>query len=287
MEDVILSTLLKTDEYTINEMCRSSTAIRNVCKKFKITLAKYIIEERVKNTTIDLKRVYKEYKNYATMLVEWKKWGRSKHIEILDPELDEDDIYDPIKANESLDKPENESIKKSLIRGDILSINYKRRKHNIGVSPNRPESSNRWLYRNRNEGKFIFDGEKLESLDSDQDEEGNVPKSYLVIDEFHIRYWEDTISHNTFVPVIFPEPKSIASTELGNAFFYTFEINNKTFYLFLYYRYDVPITPNISFNKVNFVSTDEIESDEFPELEDIFSKTNSENFFSLEQLSLN
>jgi hypothetical protein len=261
MEDVILSTLLKTDEYTINEMCRSSTAIRNVCKKFKNPLAKYIIEERVKNTTIDLKRVYKEYKNYATMLVEWKKWGRSKHIEILDPELDEDDIYDPIKANESLDKPENESIKKSLIRGDILSINYKR---------------------HRNEGKFIFDGKKLESLESDQDEEGNVPKSYLVIDEFHIRYWEDTISHNTFVPVIFPEPKSITSSELGNAFFYTFEINNKTFYLFLYSRYDEPITPNISFNKVNFVSTDEIESVEFPELEDIFSKTNSENFFSLE-----
>jgi hypothetical protein len=91
-----------------------------------------------------------------------------------------------------------------------------------------------------------------------------------------------SIATLTFVPVIFPEPKSITSSELGNAFFYTFEINNKTFYLFLYSRYDEPITPNISFNKVNFVSTDEIESEEFPELEYIFSKTNSENFFSLE-----
>jgi hypothetical protein len=268
MEEIILKTLLKTDEYTINEMCRSSTGIRKVCKEFKNPLAKHIIEQRVKNrvmtpfsNTIDLKRVLKEYKNYANMLVEWKKWGRSKHIRIVEPDLGYEDWLDVKKANKVLDKPENESFKKSLIRGDIVSINY--REH-------------------RNEGKLIFDGKKLESLDSDQDEEGNVPKSYLVIDEFHIRYWEDTIGHNTFVPVILPEPKSITSSELGNSFFYTFEKNEKTFYLFLY-SHNVPLIPKISFNKVNFFESNVMEEEYRPaEFANFFAKTNADNFFSLE-----
>ncbi len=51
----------------------------------------------------------------------------------------------------------------------------------------------------RNEGKYIFDGERVIPLDSSRDEYGAVPSQFKVIDEFPTRYWVGVIEHNGIV----------------------------------------------------------------------------------------
>lgn len=298
MENIILGTLLKSDEYSINELCRSSSEIRNVCKTFKNRLAKHILENRILYVNqeilrnilpIDLKSVSKEYNgDYGKMLLDWKKWGRSKHIRIDDPDFDMFDMFDIKKANKILDKPENKILKKSLIRGDILSINYSIIEAKF--PRNRPGTHGK-----RNKFKFIFDGKKLEELyRRDSRGDASVPKSYLVLDEFHIRYWDRTIADNTYVPVKLTDPIEITRSEGGNAVVFTFEKNKKTIYLFLYSQ--EPVIPIIiawsretsmdnPFKKVNYFETEPSENDidgfkkEFPELK-ILDKFTNDNYLS-------
>ena len=47
----------------------------------------------------------------------------------------------------------------------------------------------------RNDGKFIFDGEKLIALDSTYDEYGAIPPQFQ-FPEFPFNHWDDVIDHN-------------------------------------------------------------------------------------------
>lgn len=49
----------------------------------------------------------------------------------------------------------------------------------------------------RNDGMFIFDGKKMLVLDSDLDEYGAVPKSFLTFTEFPVRYLTAALEHNS------------------------------------------------------------------------------------------
>lgn len=52
----------------------------------------------------------------------------------------------------------------------------------------------------RNDGRYIYNGEKLEELDRDSiDDYGAVPPSYQVINEFPNDYWVDAVDHNWYV----------------------------------------------------------------------------------------
>jgi len=80
-------------------------------------------------------------------------------------------------------KPEN------LIRGDIIAL------------PSDPECK---IYEGedftyRNDGKMIFDGENVISLDFEEDEYGNIPPSFVINDfNFNQNYWREVIDHNCF-----------------------------------------------------------------------------------------
>lgn len=53
--------------------------------------------------------------------------------------------------------------------------------------------------RYRNDGKFVWDGEKVLSLEYDVDDYGAIPKTFIVSSqEFAPNYWENTIDHNNY-----------------------------------------------------------------------------------------
>jgi hypothetical protein len=51
----------------------------------------------------------------------------------------------------------------------------------------------------RNDGKYIYDGREVVPLDFSLDEYGAVPAAFQVINEFPIRYWQNTIEHNCII----------------------------------------------------------------------------------------
>lgn len=56
----------------------------------------------------------------------------------------------------------------------------------------------------RNDGKFMWDGEKAVSLIYDIDEYGSLPSCFTVLNgEFTLDWWEHTISHNSIVWIDF------------------------------------------------------------------------------------
>lgn len=52
----------------------------------------------------------------------------------------------------------------------------------------------------RNDGTFIYDGKEAVELSEDPDDCGTVPLIFSVPDEFPVRYWEDLVIHNSYVP---------------------------------------------------------------------------------------
>jgi hypothetical protein len=268
MENIIISSLLKSDEYTINQMCKSSKGIRQICKMNKNALSKKIIIERIENrpglpiskNSLTLEKVKKlaidKYNgNYSKMLLDWTKWGRSRKVDISDDSFDDDDVNNVNNdelANLILNKPKNEIYKKSLSRGDIVAIN------------------NHF----RNDGKFVYNGSKLENLELEVDEEGHIPKNYLAIDEFHIKFWEETIAHNTFVPVKIPNIKLERKTDNGDAIMYSFVKNDEKYYLLIFSQEEDITNHNISFENVNYYQTESSvmtleELDMYPEFSDL------------------
>ncbi len=73
-------------------------------------------------------------------------------------------------------------IPKEAIRGDVLKI-AKIGDFNISEY--------------RNDGRVIFDGEKIIRLCSDIDDYGSIPKNFLTFEEFPIGYFTNVIEHNT------------------------------------------------------------------------------------------
>ena len=54
----------------------------------------------------------------------------------------------------------------------------------------------------RNDGKYIFDGDKFISLEFEPDDYGNLPKEFKILDDYLIfspNYWLDVIDHNGYV----------------------------------------------------------------------------------------
>lgn len=65
---------------------------------------------------------------------------------------------------------------------------------------------NEWLYGYRNEGKFMWNGIDMISLDDDNDEYGAVPDTFVVGQHTNCAmYWSDIINHNDFVYAKFDE----------------------------------------------------------------------------------
>jgi hypothetical protein len=113
-------------------------------------------------------------------------------IQFLDDDAEEEQEFENREEYEKLSAWfKNDPISKQMKRGDVL--------HNVSMGDY------------RNDGKFIFDGEKLcypynkpfaESADPDDpdpDEYGYVPRQFLAINEFPVRYWSDIIEHNFFI----------------------------------------------------------------------------------------
>jgi hypothetical protein len=271
MENIILSSLMKSDEYTINQMCKASKEIRQICKTNKNSLSKKIIIERIENLSsenLSLKKVNKlaidKYNgNYSKMFLNWTKWGRSRKVDISDESFVDDDYNNDELANLILNKPKNSHYKVSMSRGDIVAINNE----------------------HRNEGKFVYNGYKLENLESEVDDEGNIPKNYLAIDEFHIKFWEETIDHNTFVPVKIPNIKLERQTDDGDAIIYSFVKNDEKYYLLIFSEEEEDVTNhNISFENVNYYKSSSFlsELDNYPEFSDLLELINDDNFLHLQ-----
>ncbi len=54
----------------------------------------------------------------------------------------------------------------------------------------------------RNDGKYIYDGEKIVQLDYDMDDYGAIPSNFKILDDnltFSATYWVDVIAHNTYI----------------------------------------------------------------------------------------
>jgi hypothetical protein len=51
----------------------------------------------------------------------------------------------------------------------------------------------------RNDGKFIYDGERIVPLAFDADEYGHLPPAFLAITEFEPMHWHSLICHNSYV----------------------------------------------------------------------------------------
>ena len=110
-------------------------------------------------------------------------------IQFLDDDADEQDFEDPVEYERLCAWFKDDPISKRMKRGDVL--------HNVSMGDY------------RNDGKFIFDGEKLcypynkpfaDATDpEDPDEYGYVPKSFLAINEFPVRYWSEIIDHNYYI----------------------------------------------------------------------------------------
>ena len=110
-------------------------------------------------------------------------------IQFLDDDADEQDFEDPVEYERLCAWFKDDPISKRMKRGDVL--------HNVSMGDY------------RNDGKFIFDGEKLcypynkpfaDATDPDDpDEYGYVPKSFLAINEFPVRYWSEIIDHNYYI----------------------------------------------------------------------------------------
>lgn len=96
-------------------------------------------------------------------------------LEDVNPPLEENDFDGQLQLiNRHLDSM------KDLRRGDL-----------IGLSP---------FMGYRNDGTFIFDGQKAIELAEEPDEYGSVPGIFSVPDEFPVRYWLNLITHNNYVP---------------------------------------------------------------------------------------
>jgi hypothetical protein len=113
-------------------------------------------------------------------------------IQFLDDDADEEQEFeDPAEYEKLSAWFKNDPISKQMKRGDVL--------HNVSMGDY------------RNDGKFIFDGEKLcypynepfaetaNPDDPDPDEYGYVPRQFLAINEFPVRYWSEIIDHNYYI----------------------------------------------------------------------------------------
>lgn len=74
----------------------------------------------------------------------------------------------------------------------------------------------------RNQGKSIFDGQDIISLDYEQDDYGNVPEQFQAIIEFPPKYWSEIIEHNELVP--FDYARHLKGMVPGNV--YSIRLNN-------------------------------------------------------------
>jgi hypothetical protein len=93
-------------------------------------------------------------------------------------------------------------------------------------------------YLSINDGKFIYDGKNFHSLDFEINENGSCPKEFLVINEFAIKYFTESILNNSIVHT------DISEVELNELKFdsfgpyhyilYNFYKNNKKYGLFVY-----------------------------------------------------
>lgn len=105
-------------------------------------------------------------------------------IRFLDDAEDEQDFQDPGEYERLSAWFKNDPISNRMKRGDVL--------HNVSMGDY------------RNDGKFIFDGEKLcypydDTFADYPDEYGYVPHQFLVINEFPVRYWSEIIDHNSYI----------------------------------------------------------------------------------------
>jgi hypothetical protein len=243
MECIILNTLLNSDEYTINLMCKSSKVIREICILYKSVLSKKILKERISflspDNTINSTDVKNRFSSYPKMLINWNKWGRSREfkIDIQNSDSDsEEDIFinDLELANKVLDK-ENKVLKEKLLRGDIVAIEQK---------------------------KFVFDGFKLENLYDEHTVRSTkayyiirsgLPETYLGIDEFNINFWENIIPlqdkprSRISVPIKIHDIKFelISSSGVQDAKLYSFKKEEKQYFLII-------ISEQGTFPEINF-----------------------------------
>lgn len=93
-------------------------------------------------------------------------------------------------------------------------------------------------YPSTNDGKFIYDGQSLLSLDFEYNENGSCPKEFLVINEFPIKYFTESIINNSLV---YSNISDVKLTQLKKDSFdaysyilYSFYKNNKKYCLFAY-----------------------------------------------------
>lgn len=115
-----------------------------------------------------------------------KKMARSFYVDAhlmsktyIDNDSDYDSDYDQNEDSNFLRKL-NDYVKENLqpARGDIIDTIFED-------------------YRDRNDGKYIFDGKDVIDLDSDVDDYGAVPPQFQITDkDFAIGWWKDTIDHN-------------------------------------------------------------------------------------------
>jgi hypothetical protein len=247
MDHILLNSLLKSDEYTINQMCKTSKAIRKVCELNNSVLSIKIIKERVSflesDSTLDLSFDKNSYSSYTEMLHNWKKWGRAREFKIdclpfsscLRYYEDEHEWISDVRiANKILDKPENKVLKQKLHRGDIVN-----------------------LHLSTKEAKFVFDGFNVENLvyglDKEDDKNGTVPKTYLGIDEFHIRFWENI---SIMIPIKIQNIKLEQTTAQGSqdARLYSFKKEARVYFLIIISEQGD--FPEIRFEDVNYYQLD-------------------------------
>jgi hypothetical protein len=102
---------------------------------------------------------------------------------------EEHEFMDPVEYEKLNIWFKTHPLSRQLKRGDVL--------HNVSMGDY------------RNDGKFIFDGENLcypynepfaeSACEDEPDEYGYVPKQFLAINEFPIKYWSDVIEHNFYI----------------------------------------------------------------------------------------
>ena len=103
----------------------------------------------------------------------------------------------------------------------------------------------------RNDGKYMFDGERVIALDSSLDEYGSVPSQFKAIDVFPLRHWVGVIEHNGIVhfdasPYVDEIMRNLEETqvdETGEFYKSSFtHANGETYTIYWTYQDNLPIS---------------------------------------------
>lgn len=108
----------------------------------------------------------------------------------------------------------------------------------------------------RNNGKFIWDGEKFMELEYEYDKYGSIRKDFLTFDEFPLRYWYEAIDHNC-ISMVSPNRLKYLKKD-KNEFdtdFYIYELtgNDKT--------YKVGCETKLDLDKIDVVPMEETDDE--------------------------